>query len=875
MRTIRAWLIRVGGLFFKSRRERELAAEIESHLQLHFDDNIRAGMSPDEARRAARVKFGSVEAARCEYRVRAGIPLVENFTQDLRYALRRLLRLPGFSLLIVLTFALGVGANAAMFHLVNTLMFWRPAHVGEIERLVDVTNAHTYVRYQDLRSRLSSVELTAYTDVDTLSLGRGADAMPIRTACVTSTFFSTLGVAPFAGRTFAAVDERTGSEPTVVISQGFWARQFGAHRNILGGLLSIAGQSCRVIGIAPRGFAGLERKSVDAWILMAVSPEACSPFGINLLRATGGGWLSTVGRLGKGVSLAQAQAELAAAEAGNVPITQPKGRGVDRRAKLRPWLAPKNYVIVSEEQDKRVSLWLACGAGVLLLLACANIAGLLSMRAVERRHEIGMRLQLGASRRRVFAQLVTEHLVTVLVGGLAAMAVAVWSSALLQQFFPSASEAGFLDFRTIGALAALSLIAALLSGTLPALHASRGVMAARLRTSSGVVRGTSRARTALLVAQVALALVLVVGAGLFVQSVQNFHADFAYDLDRVATAAIDFRRAGNPRPEVIRATFELLLERVQSLPQIEAAALVDGSILYEGVSHIYGISSTSQQPPEMCALQHVSPDYFKTAGLRITRGRSFRPADTGAIVLNEALATKLFPGQDPIGKSVLTRPRKTPAEVVGVSEGFRSTIRPNDQDDSRVFMPFDNAADPNAVPDVLLVRTRGPSSRELPAIAAALQGASRDLPYVKVQPLLAMADTEARSWLLGATVFGLFGTLAAILAAVGIYGALAFFIRQRTTEIGLRMALGATRGDLVRMVLRQAAIVAAAGTVLGAAGAFAASRFAGSVLFNIAPADPKTFFAAAATLILATLAGCLFPAVRASRVDPSVALRDL
>jgi predicted permease len=869
--------MRVRALFSGGRRERELAAEIESHLQLHIDDNIRAGMTLEEARRAALVKFGPVESLKEDYRDRAGIPFIEMFLQDLRYAARRLVKQPGFALLVVLTLALGVGANAAMFGLVDALMFRMPEHVREPRRLVGVQGAGTYVRYQEFSDRIASVEFAAYTIPQTLSLGAGATALPLRTQCVTPTFFPLLGTSSLIGRTFGPGDDGPGSEGTIVLSHGVWSRHFGADAGAIDKTLVIANRPYRVIGIARKGFKGLELQPVDAWILLAVSPEACSFTGTNLLRASSGSWLNLIGRLRDGVTFAQATSELTAAEVGQAPISPPGGRVSNPTAAPAP-LYPWRRLNPSLARDGRLALWLAGGASVLLLLACANIAGLLSMRAIDRRREIAIRLQLGGSRRRIFGQLLVEHLLTAGLGGLAAILVAVWLGTAFRKYLPFGGDAEVLDLRILAVLAGLAVTAGVLSGTIPAMQASRSMAAAHLRTGRTVAAGRSRLRTGLLIAQVASALVLVVGAGLFVRSVQNFRRDFAYDLDHVVTAAIDVQRSGHAPGQQIHATFERLLSAVRQLPQVESAALSSSPVLGAGgMLHVYFVRrSRDDGIPSGHSMTEVTPEYFATLGLDIIRGRTFAASDSlsgrRVIILNETLAAQLFPREDAIGKCVLVS-REDCTEVVGISKPFRATIRPTSQGDSQVFMPLRESADSHTVPQVLLVRTRKSAAGEVASLAAALQGVSPDLPYISVRPLLELADAEARSWLLGATVFSLFGALAVMVAGIGIYGTLAFSIRQRTTEIGIRLALGARRSDVARMVLRHGALVVTAGCALGAAAAYGGSRFAGSLLFKVAPADPTTFAVAAGVIVIAALAGCLIPAVRAARVDPVVALR--
>lgn len=385
-----------------------------------------------------------------------------------------------------------------------------------------------------------------------------------------------------------------------------------------------------------------------------------------------------------------------------------------------------------------------------------------------------------------------------------------------------------------------------------------------------------RVRTVLLVAQAGLALVLVVAAGLFVGSVQSFRRDFAYDLERVVVAAIDFRRSPGKSPEEIHATYGLLLDNVRRLPQVESAALSSAHVGDpEAMRRMVGI----RRQPGDSSITHtrveVTPKYFTTLGLRFVAGRGFPPTGGAGrrppVILDETLASALFKGENPIGQCVFSWPDDTCHEVVGVSESFRATLHPYHTQHS--FVPLEPGATMWMTPQVLLVRTRDNAADAAGAIASVLRGASTDLPYVNVRPLLDLVDVEARSWLLGATVFGLFGTLAVVLAAVGVYGALAFSVRQRTAEIGLRMAIGANRVDVAGMVLRHGGIVAAAGLLLGVTAAFGISRYVQSLLFKVAPTDPVTLVAASAVIVVAVLAGSVVPAMRAARVDPAVALR--
>lgn len=787
--------------------------------------------------------------------------------QDLSYGLRRLRRQPGATLLIASTLALGVGANAAMLKLVDVLMFRTPAHVQHPERIVDVPGAGTYVRYRQLRERLHSVEVAAYTR-QTLSFGTGADASPLRVECITPSYFQLLGATPRIGRGFTDADDGVGAPGTIVLSHRFWSRQLGGDPKVVGTPVRVSDRQYHIIGIAQPGFTGVDLGGVDAWILLAASPEACSFIGRNLLNVSGGSWLEMIGGLRDGVSPEAASAELAALQA---TPGSPSGRGRENAAFTRRYDARRPGL----SRDSRLALWLAGGAGVLLLLACANVAGLFWSQMIARRREIAVRLQLGASRGRVFRQCFVESLLHASIGALMALLVARWLGDAILRFFPFGEDAAGFDVRMMATVAAIAFGAGIASGAVPALHAAWTRADRYLRTGHAIPGGRMRVRTLLLVAQAGLALVLVVAAGLFVGSVQNFRRDFAYDLERVVTASIDFRRSPDKSPEEVHATYGLLLERVLRLPQVESAALSATHVLDpEGAVHVFGIRRRPVDQFIMHIRVEVTPEYFATLGLRLIAGRGFssvpRAENRPPMILDEALARALFGPENPIGQCVFSE--ATCHEVVGVSESVRATRR-SSPNDLYAFVPLGPAGDRESTPQVILVRTRGNAGDAAAAIAQVLQGASPDLPYVNVRPLLDLADREARSWLLGATVFGLFGTLAVILAAVGIYGALAFSVRQRTAEIGLRMAIGADRADIAGMVLRHGGLVAGAGLILGVTAAFSVSRYVQSLLFQSAPADPATFVIACVVVLIAVLAGAVLPALRAARVDPAVALR--
>jgi putative ABC transport system permease protein len=874
MRALRVWWRRFAGLFQTTRREREMAAELESHFQLHVDDNLRAGMSLDEARRIARLKFGPVEAIKEEYRDRTSIRAGEAFGRDARDAVRHVRWRPGFTAIVVITLALGVGANAAMFGLVDDLMLRPPDGVRDPDRVVAVTGVSNYVDLQDLRPQLETLELAAYTRRP-LSFGRGVDAIEIRAECVTPEFFPVLGATPIVGRAFEAGEDALGKPRTAILSHGFWRRQFGGVPEAVGRDVSIAGRAHTIVGVAAPAFNGVQLGAVDVWILIAAAPEACSFSGANLLRSQGGAWLRTVGRIRDGVNAAAAAADLRAARLEPPPGVLPEMRARLPRPGLAPIAAARNDGSTGMWQQTRLAWWLAGGAAVLLLIACANVAGLLSTRALERRGEIAIRLQLGATRRRLFAQLLMENLVLAALCCGVAVLFAMWMGLALRAYLPIGGDDVF-DARSTAVLIGFAAIAGLLSGVVPALQASRADLVGHFRSGLGVRQTRIVFRHLMLVAQVALALVLVVASGLFIRSVQNFRADFAYDLDDVVVVAIDFKKAGVDNGATIRDAYERMLERLRQLPEVRLAAARSGTFVgVGGSSMITWLRHSAADRPNCCHLSaSVTPEYFDAVGLRFIQGRTFTPrevASGSAIVLNEDLARTLFPGGQAVGKCVLVG-NDPCREVAGVVEATRRGPLRHTQLDSEFFVPFREHGE--AVPQLLLLRPATMPEDAMTAIAAAVRSVSTELPYITVATLADLVDVQARSWRMGATIFGLFGTLAVVLAGIGVYATAAFSVRERTGEFGVRIALGARRRDVMALVVRHGALVLAAGSVLGGIAAWSVGGALQSVLVSVSRSDVRAFAAAAAILATACIAGCLVPAWRAARVDPAVALRQ-
>jgi predicted permease len=565
---------------------------------------MRSGLSRDQARRAALLRFGSVEAIREEYRDRGGVPLLRHTAFALRDARRALLRTPRFNLLVVFVLAVGVGANAAVFGLVDGLLFRAPEHVRAPERLVTVSDVRNYVHYRELAERATHLDVAAYVRRPVV-LGVGEDAFQLDAECVTSTYFTVLGPSVTGPGFLPLRAEPPGGAPSVVLADSIWSTRLGRDPSVLGRSIPIAGVPHTVLAIAPPGFRGLGIVAVDAWILLAAEPAACHPNGRNALHSPSGSWLTVIGRLHDGVPLEQAEAETQRLDIGaaDLPPNSKSARALEPVHETRR---------SSVARDSRIALWLAAAAVIMLLVACVNAAGLLGGRAVERRREIGVRLQLGASRTQVFTQLLAENLGLVLACGVVALLVAAWMTSLFHAFFPISASGAFLDRRSIGLLAGVALVAAVLSAIVPAAQTARGDLPDLWRSGHPVGQARSRLRHPLLIVQVTFAMVLVTGAGLFVRSLHNLKADVGYDLERVIVASIDLERAGIRRHLEKLAVFDAVLQRLEQVPGVAAVGLSTSPPLGSGQSYVVLPRPPGAMPTSLPrTVNDVSPGYFE------------------------------------------------------------------------------------------------------------------------------------------------------------------------------------------------------------------------------------------------------------------------
>jgi predicted permease len=803
--------------------------------------------------------------------------VIDALVQDLRYALRTLARSPGLSLAAVLTLGLGIGANSAMFGVVDRLFFRPPPHVVDPDRVVRVSVTRTdprwgaitgglgaYPDYLAFRARMRGFSTVAANMGASFNLGVGEHARRVTAELVSASFFPLLGVRAERGRFFTEEEDQVGRPAYVaVVSHAFWRGEMDNGQATLGKTLLVGHNTYTVIGVAPDHFAGLGLREPDVWLPMSAgAPEVMG--NRNILTCCGFGF-RTIARLAPGVSAAQAAAEgtvLMRAEDSTATLLLGSARGA-----LDP----------SFISDARLSFWLTVVSGIVLLIACANVANLLLARAVQRRREVAVRVALGAGRGRLIRQLYTESAVLAACGGAAAVLITLWAAPVLRAaLLPDATTAGVLDLRVFAFTAGAAFVTALLAGLSPALHAGVPDLSSALK--SGPREGVQRSVTlsGLLVTQVALTMVLLTGAGLFLTSLRHVQGlRLGFDADHLIVAGGDLGALGYKTAD-INGLYERMRERVARLPGVAGTSLSIGSP-FGSVSmfrvDIPGVDSLPHTPTGGLFVAGVTPDYFKTIGTAVRRGRVFTDADNAGgqrvVVVNQTMANLVWPGQDPIGKCMKIGASSTCSEVVGVVEDARQ-FKVTDELVMQYFIPLAQFGGPVTS---LEVRTVGVADAMVGAVRREVQATSRELPYMSIDPMPQLFASQLRVWQRGSLLLSLFGGLALLLAAIGLYGVLSYVVSRRTHELGIRLALGAARGDLLGLVVRQGLRVTLVGVAIGMMGALVAGKAIAALLYGVSPHDPLVLGTATLVLLSVAALASYLPARRATKVDPMVALR--
>jgi putative ABC transport system permease protein len=867
----------------RERVDAETEEEMRLHLELRAERLEREGMSAEAARREAARRFGPPEEARRELRraarqreerARAGDRLGA-VAQDVRHAGRRLLRAPGFTLVAVLTLALGIGANSAMFSVVNAVLL-RPLPLEEPERLVrlfTVERAPTEVSgpdFMDFRAQARMLELAAMERESRTLTGAG-EAERVRVGVVTPGFFELLRASPVLGRTFAEEEMEPGRHRVAVLSHGFWRQRFDADPGVVGRTVRLDGEEHEVVGVAPPGFDYPDERAL--WV-----PVVREGMFATSRRAV---YLTVLGRLREGVTLERAEAEVGTIAARLEEAYPESNTGVG--ATLRPL----REVVVGD--TRRPLLVLLGAVGFVLLIACANVANLVLARAATREGEFAVRMALGAGKGRLVRHLLTESLLLGALGGAVGLLLAVGGTRLLVALGPEGIprvETVGVDATVLAFTAGVALLTGVLFGLAPALQVRRASLGTLLRGGGrGAAGGRgNRVRAGLIVAETALAVVLLVGAGLLLRSFTGLvRVDPGIRSEGVLAFGLALPEARYAEEHRVRAFHADLLERLESIPGVGGA----GSVLVlplSGTSVSLGFAVAGRDPlpagqRQTMQMRIASEGYFPAVGIPLVRGRSFtaqdREGSPPVVVLNEAAVRRFFPGEEPLGQRILLGWVRDSVPIGGEVVGIVGDVRhfgPGEEPPPEIYLPLSQV--PNPAMNVVVRTTAADPLALAGAIRAELRALDPELAPGEIRPLDRVVSERVAQPRLYALLLSLFAAVALVLAAVGIFGVMSYSVAQRTREIGIRMALGAAAPAVQRLVVGRALLLTLAGLGLGTLGALALTRLLEGQLYGVAAADPATFLAAAALLAgVALLAGYL-PARRATRVDPLVALRS-
>ncbi len=888
-------------LFHKDRADKELTEEVQTYLDLLIATRIKEGLKPEDARRVSLVEMGGIEQVKESVReVRTGQTL-ETMWQDLRYGIRMLRKYPGFTCVAVLTLGLGIGANTALFQLIDAVRL-RLLPVKAPQELANVhladtkgmrggwsrPTAVTYPIWEQIRAHQQVFSGVFAWGTDRVNLAPGGEVRPARMLYVSGDFFNTLGVGPALGRVFAAADDQRGcGAPGLIISHEFWQREYGGDANVIGRKLTLGEHTFEIIGVTPADFFGMEvGRSFDLALPICAAPLVR---GNNNFLSGIIWWLTVTGRLKAGQTLEQANAEMQAISPGLFEAALPANYPPDS---VKAFLGSKLIAVpagagVSQLRERyELPLWLLLAiAGMVLLVACANLANLLLARASAREREIAVRQALGASRGRLVRQLLVESLLLAAAGTALGAWLAQALSEFLVTFLSTNADPVFLDlalgWRVLGFAAGLAVLTCLLFGLVPAIRATRiepgAVLKAGGRAPTAGRERLSLRRT-LVVVQVALSMVLVAGALLFSRSLRKLlTVDTGFQQEGVLTANVNFRRLNLP-PERNPAFKDELLARIRATPGVEAAAVgmipLDGS----GGNSIWMDGADARQGKET-SRSRVGPDYFKTLQIPLLAGREFDARDRAAgapkvAIVNESFMREFLNGANPVGRRfwIEARPNEpeTRYEIVGLVrdtkyEDLREEFAPIAYDDPEQ----DSDSGPSAQ---VLIRSRLPQAATVAVVKGALNEINPAI-TVSFQGLKPMIEATILRERLMATLSGFFGGLALLLACVGLYGILSYGVASRINEIGIRMALGAQRRDVLWLILREALLLVIVGVAVGLPMIFVAARLASTLLFGLTPTDPVSLLFAVLLMLAVAMAASYLPARRAMHVDPMVALR--
>jgi putative ABC transport system permease protein len=901
MRILREWIQRLQGTLLPVRRDADLVDELRSHVEMAAEDARRRGLAPDDASRAARIDAGGAPQAMDALRDQRGLPWLDDLARDVSHGLRTLRRTPVFTAVALLTLALGIGANTAIFSILNGVLL-RPLDYPKPEQLMYLTtefpalgltgnplSVQEYLEFRQINQSFATVGAYrtmggAYTTGE-VNITAGNQPLRVRSISVDAHLLETLGVQPAQGRLFSEEEtDRAGglAPPLAILSYELWQTVFGGQPAV-GQTVTVEGRPHEILGIMPYGIDVMDNRTA-IWLPLGL------PAGIRQNR--GFHILHVIGRLKDGVTAQAAQTELNAflenwgertASSGHVPTNRPS-RAVDHTVQMQP----VQDAIVS---DARRSIWiLQVAVGFVLLVACVNLANLLMARAESRRREFAVRAALGASRSRLLRQTMTEGVMLCVAGGMLGLWLArVAVQALIRAYptsVPRMSEIG-IDLSVLLFALGVSMATGVLFGLAPVAQGRINDLVTAFKVS-GDRGGAGRhhIRRTLLVAEVALAMMLVIGAALLVRTVYNLTSvDAGFDRSRLVTFSMTLAEPYDP--DTRASAYQRLLDELRVVPGVEGAAVMSGlppNRSPEAIpTRIENHTASDGSPVEIIEYyQFVMGDYFETMGVPIVAGRGFEPADAASpgrvVIVNETLANRIWKGRNPIGQRVRANlsaaiglggnPWHT---VIGVAKDIKQG-GVEKETGTEVYVSLDQLAMAAPTMNVVL-RTILPPAALSRTLEQLVQEVDRAVPIVRLREMESVFAESIRRPRLLAQLLGAFAGLALLLAAVGTYGVLSYMATERRREIGIRMALGGTRSSVVALVMKQGLQLTAIGVVVGLAGALGLNRLIASVLFGIQPTDPATLAAVAMTITLVAAAACWLPAWRASRLDPNVVLR--